>query len=218
MVENTKKGQLLSLAKARQQASWPGFANLTDFHDGYYECDVVSPWSLSAGNVGSDVMIVGQDWAASDLLGAPPNSEIKRSGYDPALPTNNNLQRLLHAKLGLRWDEVYATNMMPLIKLGDMGARLPVAAARWAAEHFLLPQVRIVSPLIVICLGRCVGDTLRHVLRLPLAPSFNAMIERPFEVGTSLAYVVPHPGARGTNNRGAKQVELDWDRIAAGMS
>ncbi len=47
--------RLLALSKLRQAARWPGYKSIADYHDGLYECDFVSPFTKTAGNVNAEV-------------------------------------------------------------------------------------------------------------------------------------------------------------------
>jgi hypothetical protein len=53
-----KREKLLQLAKKRMADRLPPHYSLGEFHDGYYECDYVSP------NVDAELMLIGQDWAS----------------------------------------------------------------------------------------------------------------------------------------------------------
>jgi hypothetical protein len=37
---------LLELTQKRKASQWPGFKCIGDYHDGKYECDFVSPYSI----------------------------------------------------------------------------------------------------------------------------------------------------------------------------
>ena len=63
-----KKSRLLALAKKRQQAKREGYKNIGDYHSGRYECDFVSPYTKTASNVDSPLLIMLQDWASDDFL------------------------------------------------------------------------------------------------------------------------------------------------------
>jgi hypothetical protein len=56
-----KQDALLALAKLRQGTRWPGYNCIGDYHAGAYECDLVSPYTKSAGNVDAEIMVMLQD-------------------------------------------------------------------------------------------------------------------------------------------------------------
>ena len=91
-----KKMALLELAKKRRAARWEGYKNLCDYLEGIYDCDFVSPWTKSAGNVDAEVMVFLQDWTSdgSDSL-KKPVQELIDLGYRPGKPTNDRLIELL---------------------------------------------------------------------------------------------------------------------------
>jgi hypothetical protein len=54
---------------------------------------------------------------------------------------------------GLRFSETYASNVFPFIKLGKKNSSIRDADMLYAAKNYALPQIEIVSPRMVICLG-----------------------------------------------------------------
>ncbi len=153
-VTGLKRQQLLELARERQRSRWRGCGSLTDYHGGAYECDWVSPYTKTACNVDADVFLLLQDWASDDLLGGPLQPEVLELGRLPTLPTNRNLEDLLKRTFNLRLDEVFATNLFPFIKLGEMSSPIRMADLARAAQTFALPQIRIVEPAVVVTASR----------------------------------------------------------------
>jgi len=148
-----KRKALFRLAKQRQADRLPPYACLADFHGGFYECDLVSPWSKSARNVDAEVMIIGQDWASSDVLEKKPSEDRRRLGQESSSTTNKKLPEFL-GYMGLQFCETYATNAFPFIKRGSKSERIPRKDLVYCAETYTLPQIEIVSPLMAICLGK----------------------------------------------------------------
>ncbi|MCP9482080.1 uracil-DNA glycosylase family protein [Shimia sp. CNT1-13L.2] len=206
--------ELLLLARKRQASQWPGYRNIHEFHNGAYEADYISPWSKSAHNLESGIVILGQDWASEDFLQGPFNEAVARFGYDPKLPTNINLSRLLNDHLQLRFSDVWATNLFPFVKSGGMSAQIPAAEYRRAAVEFLMPALEIAKPKHVICLGAGVRRHFGSVAGLGKMPPMDIAISKPLELDGVLVHTVAHTGALGTNNRGKQRVEEDWKHLA----
>ena len=112
----TKAERLLALAKLRQQTRWPGYRNVGDYQSGQYECDHVSPYTKSAGNVDCSVMIMLQDWASDKFLSQTFCEETAKHGRTPTRLTNRTLDRLLTEFLHVSIAETYGTNLFPFIK------------------------------------------------------------------------------------------------------
>jgi hypothetical protein len=53
--------RLRQLARKRQDTRWEGYKPLVECHGGKYECDLVSPYTKSTGNVDAEVMVMLQD-------------------------------------------------------------------------------------------------------------------------------------------------------------
>ena len=155
MTNEQKQEALLRLAKKRQVDRRKPHSCLADIHEGYYECNFVSPWTISARDVNADLMILGKDWASTETLrDCPPDQERRRIGQGWNTPTNKNLRAYLNDYMdGLTFSETYSTNVFPFIKIGKKNGRIPRADMLYAARTYALPQIKIVSPLIAVCLG-----------------------------------------------------------------
>ncbi len=213
-----KTEALLQLARLRQSARLDGYASIGDFHDGIFECDHVSPWTKSGCNVDAEIMIVGQDWSSSDALGRdPPDLHSAALGFSPKFPTNSNLDDLLERHFGLNRAECYLTNLFPFIKPGNASTGIPLKDLVVSAQRFTLSEVQIVSPQLVICLGRRTFLALMRAVGLKGSPKMDQAVNSPFEFANAMIHCVAHTGALGMNNRGRGQVEKDWQQLAASM-
>ena len=207
-----KREALEALARKRQEAVWVGYKNVGDFHDGKYDCLHVCPYTKSAANFDAEIMVMLQDWASEKFLRGEFDVHVQQHGHCEWLPTNRNLKRLLQEHLGAPLDEVYGTDLFPFIKPGDMGQRIPRRDLVRAAKEFALPQVRIVQPKLVICLGLQTYNGMREacdqrrVLRLPEA------ISGPFTFEGARVWCQAHTGGRGQAMRGPKVAD-DWRRM-----
>lgn len=211
-----KSAALLRLARLRQASRLDGYACIGDFHGGLFECDHVSPWTKSGGKFDAAVMVVGQDWSSADVLAAvPPSRDVAVLGFDAKFPTNANLDALLARHLGLRRADCYLTNLFPFVKPGGPSAAIPMRHLIACAERFTLPEIGIVAPRLVVCLGLRTFTALRRAAKLEGAPGMDAAVGSPFRAGSAAIHCVAHTGARGMNNRGRAQVEADWRAMAA---
>ena len=211
---------LTELAHKRQQAKWDGFHQLAEYHNGIYECDFVSPYTKSAGNVDADIFILLQDWCSHEKLSGQICADSRDLGHTRSVPTNQNLKRLLQQHLGLKLDETYGTNLFPFIKKGDMSSSLPLKAMIRAAEEFALPQIEIVAPKIVICLGLNTFRALRIATGLGNVKNFEDAFNQPFEHHGSRIWLQAHTGRLGQNNRnagGVNRVDQDWQIMAQSL-
>lgn len=206
---------LLQLARRRQSTRWPGYKFIGDYHRGVYECDFVSPYTRTAGNVDSEVMVLLQDWASDEVLSGPVVDERVRLGHDPTRATNRRLRDLLRRHFGL--EQVYGTNLFPFIKMGSMNSAIPQRDLVRAAVEFGLPQVEIVGPRTVVCLGLATFNALAVAAGRRGARRLDEAIGAPFLVGGAQVWCQAHTGQQGTNMRnrgGVDRVTGDWARMA----
>lgn len=207
---------MLALAKLRQSTKWEGYTGIGDCHGGAYECDFVSPYTKAAGNIDAQIMIMLQDWSSKQSLNEAFDQETANFGYTPSLPTNENLIKLLRMTFELELRDTYATNLFPFVKSGRMSDRISQPDLIGAAQQFALPQIRIVEPKLLICLGLVTFNALRRACDLKVCRPLSTAIENPFNIGPTRAWCQAHTGRLGQNNRnrgGVRRVPDDWLRM-----
>ena len=210
-----KTQRLSKLVNKRQTMRLDDYDCIGDFHDGVFECDFVSPITKSGHNVDAEVMVVLQDWSSSDVLGkTPPDLDGSKFGYTPSLPTNKNLDALLDRHFGLVRAECYLTNLFPFVKAGGISASIPMKDLVTCAQKFTIPEIQIVAPRLVVCLGLRTFLALMRAHGLKGTPKMDEAVNSPFNIEISSVNCVAHTGALGMNNRGRSQVEKDWKKVS----
>lgn len=227
-----KHAELLKLVKKRRQRDiLRGYARLADYADGAFDrnCDFVSPYSKGAHNYDADVMILLQDWSSDAALRR--SSGPSELGRDPNLPTNKTLDKLLDVSLGFKLEQTYATNLFPFIKAGGLSSRIPFADLVLAANEFALPQVRIIAPRLVVCLGKNTFNAIRVAAsakaltrKSDRCRTMASAIDSPFSIEFDGRKVVvwaqAHPGAWGQSNRNKGnpgRTTEDWMKMSRGL-
>ncbi|MBI3874622.1 MAG: hypothetical protein HY300_01350 [Verrucomicrobia bacterium] len=211
-----KLRRLRALARKRKRARWEGFKGIGDYFDGYYECNHVSPYTKTACNVDSPIVVMLQDWTSDTSIRRGRDPETKKFGYTPGLRTNTKLADLLEQYFSVSLKDIYGTNLFPFIKLGDMGATIPQADLVRAAQEFAIPQIEVIRPRLVICLGLATFNALRRGYDLEPVYPIDKAIRTPFNTGETLIWCQAHTGVRGQNNRnrgGKERVPNDWKRM-----
>ena len=212
-----KKQLLAELARQRRCSVPYGYRGIGEYHGGAYECDHVSPYTKSAGNVDARMMLLLQDWCSHEFLEGALEPALIELGHLPTLPTNRNLKLLLAEHLNLELADTFATNLFPFIKPGKMTSSVPAKDLATAARDYAIPQIRIVAPTIVVCLGKAVWDAIRRALEMKPSPSLAQAIESPFALDDIEVWAQSHPGGlgRARRNRGGKdRVSRDWAQMA----
>lgn len=213
-----KQDLLLALAQKRKTTIWPGYRRIGDYHGGAYECDFVSPYTKSAGNVDSEIFVLLQDWSSDESLSGSLDSDCVRYGLTRTLPTNKRLVELLRHHFGVELGDVYATNLFPFIKKGGISSSIPIGDFVRAAHEFALPQIEIVRPKLVICLGLNTFNAVRIACEHAPAGRMDEAIASPFTFGESRVWCQAHTGARGQSNRGRERVAEDWRKMRIDFS
>ncbi len=214
----SKHAALQALAAKRKSTRWNGYNRLSDYHKGVYECDHVSPYTKTAGNVDSSVFIMLQDWCSDSYLSMTVKPELITHGHDPSLPTNTKLKTLLCSHFGMPLGAIYGTNLFPFIKPENMSSNIPMRDLVRAAQQFGLPQIEIVAPRIVVCLGLPTYKALRSACNKPAVTNLDSAIDSPFLYAGAWVWCQAHTGALGQNNRnkhGVDRVTSDWNRMKA---
>lgn len=225
MMFGSKRLQLRKLAELRRQtdlntyfgAGGEGlYQHVGAFCEGAFDCEYVSPWTISGANVDARYLVIGQDWSSSDQLEAfPPNRHVIDHGFDPKFITNGLLDLLLEKHLNTMRRECYLTNLFPFIKSGGAGSNIPMGHFVQCAKDFLVPQIQIVAAPIVLCLGLNTFIALARALDGEGATAPAVAIGDMRECAQSVIFAMAHTGAQGTMNRGMDQVHRDWQRVAA---
>jgi restriction system protein len=205
-------------AGTRQDGYSQDYRRIEEFHYGFYDQHGwLSPWTVSACNVDSELMIIGQDWASEDFLSKVPDPQMRALGHDPALATNRNLRRLLHEALGRRFENTFATNAFVFAKPGGMSTRLPATDLALSAKRFTLREIEIIRPKMVICLGMGTFNGLRAALNCrpvtveAIDYAGPALVHHGSEI-----HGVPHVGARGLSATGGYTRSLAiWKMLSA---
>lgn len=221
-----KSTQLDKLVEQRRDsASWipEGFLRLGDarLNGGFYECEHVVPWTKGACDYDAKLMLIGQDWAGSDLLERPLTDRLRKMnelGRDDHLPTNKAIHKLL-SKLGLSFSQTYATDLCPFIKPSHMRSGIRLSILEECARQYALKQISIIKPRIVVCLGR--STTFPAIYRAATGQRRIALIADrplgPFDYCGAEVYGVTHPGSNG--NRRPGRIASEWaflkDRLKA---
>ncbi|MBU3656340.1 MAG: hypothetical protein FGM23_08320 [Alphaproteobacteria bacterium] len=210
-----KLDRIRDLSYKRRQDRLEGFLNVSDFHDGRYDThDFVSPYSKTACNLDADVMLIGQDWSSEDRLNKGYSEVIAKLGYDPTIPTNKNLKKLLKEFLNLDFGDCYATNLFVFIKKNGMSGSIPKKDFVYCANKYTIEEIKIINPKIVICMGSNAFKILSKIMtgNEKTLKDYND----PIYDANSGAHIIGvyHPGGQGTANAGGtEKVRERWAKI-----
>jgi restriction system protein len=229
-----KREALRRLAEARRSDPLDGYAgDYLRFADFDCECEHVVPWTISAEVVHADLMLIAQDWASEDFLSglsAEEHEEQRRTGQISRLATNVNIRDKVLPRFGPTFAETYATDAFAFVKRGAMTAPLPFADLVRSTAAYALPQIGIVRPKMVLCLGSRTFNAVRRAIlqrsgdALPpggrrwirLAESWR--IADPFHTDYEgiPVFGIAHPGGQGTRaSGGPKTTEPRLEALAA---
>jgi hypothetical protein len=133
-----QSGRLCSTVVVGRAEKTSKYCNLGDFDGGFYDCEFVVPWTISACNLNADLMIVAQDWASENFLtkrSKTAHKELRKlHGQDCDLQTNKNLKVLLKRHFEHDFSDTYATDVFVFIRPGAMSAQIPMEDLKYCAE------------------------------------------------------------------------------------
>ena len=192
------------------------YKKLGDFQRGAYdENDYVVPWSKSAFNLDADTMVVGQDWASAEFLRAKFDPVQKELGYTPRLAANRNLFFFLQTYFNCEFKDVYATDAFVFVKPGLMSSKLSFADIKKSVVDYLIPQINIIGPRTVLCLGSSTYNAVRVIQGLPHTSIRDSFKMVPFVIGAARIVGLPHTGGSGTAAVGGKAAAAKyWEKAA----
>jgi uracil-DNA glycosylase len=117
----------------------------------------------------------------------------------------------------MEFAETYATDVLVFIKPGNMSGNVPMMDMLYCAQTYALPQIRIVQPIMAVCLGAKTFNSLRRALSLGDLKLNEACVGSAHTTynGTEI-YGVPHTGGLGHANAGGmEKVDQIWAELAA---
>lgn len=193
-----KADALTALAKERQAALWPsesGYLNLSEYYQGRFECDFVSPYSRLAGNSNSDILIFLKDWTGTDEKEPQELDDMGRYGRSPNRPTNRNLDALLLEFFGKTPDQLYITNLFPFVKPGNMTETISPEHLRRSAIEFAVPHIDILCPRLVIVLGPPAAKAIAYACGQSNPNQWSPPHAKPFQRGQSMVWAQYHPAS-----------------------
>lgn len=173
------------------------YVKVSEYANGiYYDPNYISPISKSAHNLDSKILIVLQDWNATDTLDSQNRTdEHINTGIDLRLVTFKRLSELLKQYVGISIEETYVINVFPYIKIGHASTNIPMADYYYACKKFIVPFINILKPQQIISVGAKPHQVLQ-----------KCNID---------SVAVPHTGSRGTNNAGGMiNVHKKWEQLS----
>jgi hypothetical protein len=203
---------LKDLGTLRKRSCYSGYLPISHFHDGKYESQFVSPYTNSAANADSWIVVILQDWSSEVSLARHFDAETAKIGHTPRIPTNRNLKAMLKIVFSLSLEQIFVTNVFPFIKRGLMSSPIPSNDMNKAFSDFCLPQIRIVRPRLVVCCGRQVYESAQNYFKMfreKIQPVGNY-----FETNGVMYYHQRHTGAIATNTNGGLNTAIsNWRKM-----
>ena len=194
----------------------PATAGLAQF-----DSDEIGPWTRWLGDRRANLMVVGEDWGSVEYF---ENHEGLDDDSTKRAYTNHRLKRLLNS-IGLRVpsaeskDErsgVFLTNAVLCLKDGSMQDAVHERCFD-KCRTFLRRQIEIVSPAVVVTLGKRAYKAVATAFKLTAESTLRPAVEEP--EGQTLradCQLLPvyHCGNNSTNrNRSEAEQRRDWKRV-----
>ena len=188
------------------------------------DSDEIGPWTRWLGDRTAELMVIGEDWGDVDYY-------WKHRGFDDDRvnsPANRRLKRLLDS-IGKQVSSgegrnktsgVFLTNALLCLKSGGLQSKVdPQCFVN--CRDFLRRQVDIVSPRVVVTLGKRAYESVVSSFGLEPHLKFREVVEAPDGVELkSGCWLLPvyHCGNRSTNmNRSEAEQLCDWERVRHGL-
>lgn len=216
----TRYQKLVLDRKACRQCA--GLVNGSMLRAGDFDSAEIGPWTRWLGDLGARVLVVGQDWGDQRAF-------EKLEGVNDPSATNRMLRKLL-ASVGVQVPDigmaagpsgVFLTNAVLCFK--DQGCQGPVRP-EWFREcgtRFLRPQIELIEPRVVICVGERAFAAVLSAYGLPAYTSWRTAVEGPgvLLARGPVAFAVYHCGRRILNTHRNEKAQLkDWRRVAAALA
>ncbi|MGD9506552.1 MAG: uracil-DNA glycosylase [Syntrophobacteraceae bacterium] len=120
----------------------------------------------------------GSPGGGTVFIGEAPGREEEREGAPFVGPAGRNLNSLLES-IGLKRETVFITNLVKYRPHNPKGEnRPPTTGESRKALPYLLEELRILSPEVVVCLGLSVAKSLFQNPRLKMGDANGAIMEQ----------------------------------------
>ena len=196
-----------------------GLTNPAEYDNGIFDSDHIGPWSRWQGNLNSQLMIIGQDWGDTGYFQRYGGHETDNN------PSNKTIRELL-ASIGINilppsvsnldTSAIFLTNAILCLKKGGLGAPVYREWFNNCGCHYLKPLIEIISPKVVVSLGKHAYETICQLYNLPKM-GFRDAVDRQEGMPLSKGIVflpVYHCSPRVLNShRRIAQQKSDWQRI-----
>jgi uracil-DNA glycosylase len=183
-----------------------------------FDRPVVSYWSQWLGNPKPLVLIVGQDFSNVEYF-------LANEGRDEAGNKTNENLRMLLARAGVATGPpplpdhtapVFLTNSILCLKTGSMSEPIKERWVRNCSTNHLSPLLRLLSPKIVIGMGKHGWSAVRQAFGLSSTPSsIGQAAGRSWRVNDQAICAVGHCSGLGLVNRPMQQQCKDWEQIGS---
>ena len=198
-----------------------GLSNVASYEAGAFDSAEIGPWTRWQADLDARVMVIGQDWGDRSAF-------VRQKGVDVDSSATNQVLRELLASVGLELSPpqsgqpperrgVFLTNAILCLKAGGAQADVLNAWFDTCGVRFLKPQIELVNPPVVVCLGERAYRAVLRAFGIRPRPFRQAVDAGDFERLPHGSVVVPvyHCGRRILNtHRGLSAQFNDWRRVA----
>jgi hypothetical protein len=232
-IETSKRerySKLVESRKAYDAEGISGLANPSHVEGGRYDSNEVGPWTRWAGDLDADLMVVGQDWGDVSYFARNRGFDDPRNATSlalagllysvgrtvPLIPTSGGPTRVDES----RKTRVFLTNALLWLKEGGLSSAVKEGWFSGDSATFLLEQIAIVQPRVVVALGQRAYIAILNAYDLPVPKgpfeevvgSLDGICLPGTSLGTRL-FGVYHCGTRVRNTvRSLVQQQQDWVR------
>ncbi|MGG3662952.1 uracil-DNA glycosylase family protein [Bacillus gobiensis] len=186
-----------------------GVENPSKINNGEYDSDFINPWSKWKSNLNAKVMVIGQDWGNVKHF-------VKNKG---TVDNNNNTNKRLLTYLELievDQEDTYFTNTIKCMKQSnDMSGKINSKWITNCGEIFLKKEIEIVSPDIILVLGKKAFDVICKLYSIKKCRNLGIAINKsnPFIINNKIKVFPLYHLSTRVVNRSVAQQEQDWMRI-----
>jgi uracil-DNA glycosylase len=190
----------------------PHLTNASTIEQGRLDCNEIGAYTQWQGNLNAELMIVGQDFADRqgfiDHRGCPGAAVqtnmrltrwLRQAGIKIDLPSGNNPSASL-----------FFTNAVLCMKDGGMRGPIPAPCVRACGQAFLRPTVELVSPRLVVTLGREATSSMNEAFNVnpPATLPATGLLPHPTRMfGRTWLMPTYHPMAS------RKAPKADWREV-----
>lgn len=197
--------------------------SLINFYDSDMSLNVPSIWTDWLNHLDSEIMVIGQDWGPfSDMEALYKRLKKGEDSYklineEKSLTKRNLIKFFTLTNENFDINNLFITNAIMCARMGDnyRGSNIDLKYSSLECRNFLLRQIDIVKPKVIVTLGYYPLLSLSKIFGFDIDINLTKTIENlsVIDLGQYIIIPVYHPAAQISTEKQIEQYKKIWNYV-----